>query len=139
MGVCLCDDKNCRTSANSHYGTAKQDIQLLRDCDIKVALEGMAWVVREMQDPSVQKTMIQRSRLIESPSQEFVNVCEALFCLIHGSEGGNIYDTTIIFKFMIHFCFAVSRIGFLGSHSVSSDSKLLYINLKSGNKLIKFI
>jgi len=88
--MCVGHEKNVRTTANSHYGTAKQDIQLLRDCDIKVALEGMAWVVKEIQEPKMQKLIAQRSTLVEAPSQAFVNVCEALFCLIHGVEGGEI-------------------------------------------------
>ena len=90
VAMCVGHEKNVRISSNSHFGTAKQDIQRLHDCDIKVALEGMAWVVREIQQPSIQKILAQRSTLIEAPSQSFVNVCEALFCLIHGVEGGAI-------------------------------------------------
>jgi len=89
--MCVGHEKNVRTTSNSHYGTAKQDIQLLRDCDIKVALEGMAWVIKEIKEPKMQKLITQRSTLIEAPSKSFVNVCEALFCLIHGVDGGEVH------------------------------------------------
>ena len=84
--MCVGDDKNCRTTANSHFGCAKEDITRLHDCDIKVALEGMAWAIREILHPDIQAVMTERSSWVEPPSQAFVNVAEALFCLQSHNE-----------------------------------------------------
>jgi hypothetical protein len=74
------DDKNSR-GGTDHYGTEKHDLARMRDRDIKVAMEGMAWVTRQIESKEVQRVMTLRSKLVEPPSGSFVHVGEAFFCV----------------------------------------------------------
>ena len=77
------DEKNSR-GGTDHYGADKFDLQHIRDRDIKVSLEGMAWVMRQFGTPEVQKVCTLRSKLVEPPTVDFVHVAEAFFCVQSG-------------------------------------------------------
>lgn len=89
------DEKNSR-GGTDHYGADKFDLQNMRDKDIKVSLEGMAWVMLQFQKPEVQKVCTLRSKLVEPPSVEFVHVAEAFFCLQSGIDSIRMPDPNMM-------------------------------------------
>ena len=89
------DEKNSR-GGTDHYGADKLDLQCMRDRDIKVSLEGMAWVMRQLETPEVQKVCTLRSKLVEPPSVEFVHVAEAFFCVQSGIDSIRMPDPNMM-------------------------------------------
>ena len=89
------DDKNSR-GGTDHYGASKYDLQRSRDREIKVALEGMAWVTRQIESKDVQRVMSLRSKLVEPPSPSFVHVGEAFFCIQSNIDSIRLPDPNFI-------------------------------------------
>ena len=80
------EDWNRRGSGALHYGAQKFDLQNMRDCDIKAAMESMSWVIHEFQKPEMSSIMLRLSAEIVPPSQAFVTVMEGFFIMQSGSE-----------------------------------------------------
>jgi len=81
------NDSNRRSSTGaSHYGASKHDLQGMRDCDIKVGMEGMNWVLSSFLTNEVSAQMIRLAAEPVPPSQAFVTVVEGFFIMQSQAE-----------------------------------------------------
>lgn len=76
----LGEDNNRKSvKGNPRFGVSAVDITRMRDADIKICLETMAWILDEFLTPDIRKRMESRASLIVPPSPSFLVVLEALF------------------------------------------------------------
>jgi hypothetical protein len=80
--VAMADDFNKRMGTlDAHYGASKRDLQLMRDGDIKICLEGMAETLYEWGQSSINDCLPEIVENVFPPSPEFLVVAEALYVL----------------------------------------------------------
>eukprot|EP01034_Spumella_vulgaris_P022575 gene22575-28708_t len=76
----------CGQQGGAYLGVEKSDMTLMRDGDIKVQLEGMAWVAHEMTRPETRAIFQKRAAELVPQSKPFVFVLEAFFVILSGND-----------------------------------------------------
>lgn len=80
------DEQNKRGMTGTEFGVDKQDINLMRDKDIKICLEWMAWVTQEVQRLDLRVVWQLRAAEVIPSSKPFVLVLEALFLILSDED-----------------------------------------------------
>lgn len=76
----LGEDANARQpTGDPRFGVHARDIHEMRDSDIKLALERMAWVLQQLLTPDIRARMEKRAAMIVPPSPAYIICLEALF------------------------------------------------------------
>ena len=71
------------------------DLNAMRDADIKIALQNMAWVPHEILKPELRGEIMKIGYELMAPSPSFVIVMEALFILHSGHDNYTRPDKTL--------------------------------------------
>lgn len=71
------------------------DLNAMRDADIKIALQNIAWVPHEIVKPDFRESMMKIGYELMAPSPSFVIVMEALFILYSGHDNYTRPDKTL--------------------------------------------
>lgn len=76
------DDENKRMPEGSTiYGVSNSDLIQMRDSDIKISLETMAYAIHQLLTPEIKRKIEQRTTLVVPPTPSFILVLEAVYII----------------------------------------------------------